>query len=311
MKNKLVVKDNALIDASFNLSLVEQRAMLLGIVHARELNELTPSTAVEISALAYSKQYNVDESTAYKSLVSASKTLKRREFSYRDRYKNQDAITVAGWVNKITYVKSSGLVIVYFSEEVIKMISRLEAQFTHYYLDQVSAFDSKYSIRLYELLIKWMEIGRTERYEISALRSKLGLSETEYKTMSLFKVNVLDKAVEEVNLKSDLTIKYEQFRTGRSITHIQFKLSQKRVINTIPEPQEYTFKLTPSQITLFARKLAYDASFGSNHAEQGETIESFEIRLMELLKDHKKCKSLSSDLIRLGYSEKPKKKSVA
>jgi hypothetical protein len=32
---KLVVKDNALIEASFNLSLVEQRLMLLAIVEAR------------------------------------------------------------------------------------------------------------------------------------------------------------------------------------------------------------------------------------------------------------------------------------
>lgn len=311
MKNKLVVKDNALIEASFNLSLVEQRAMLMGIVQARELGELTPSTPVEIPALAYSKQYNVDESTAYKSLVSASKTLKRREFSYRDRYKDQDAITVAGWVNRITYVKASGLVVVYFSEEVIKMISRLEAQFTQYYLDQVSGFDSKYSIRLYELVMKWMEVGKTERYEINDLRSKLGLSETEYKTMSLFKVNVLDKAVEEVNKKSDLSIKYEQFRTGRSITHIQFKISEKRVIKTIAQPHEYTFKLTPSQIALFARKLAYDGTFGSNYAEEGETAESFEMRLMEVLKDDKKCKAFSEDLIRLGYSEKPKKKAVA
>jgi hypothetical protein len=35
--NKLVVKDNALIDASFNLSLIEQRIMLLAIVGARSL----------------------------------------------------------------------------------------------------------------------------------------------------------------------------------------------------------------------------------------------------------------------------------
>ena len=49
-ENKLIVKDNSLIDASFNLSLVEQRLMLLAIVTAREVNKLTPETAIEISA---------------------------------------------------------------------------------------------------------------------------------------------------------------------------------------------------------------------------------------------------------------------
>ena len=36
MKTELVVKDNALINASYNLDLVEQRLILLAIVEARE-----------------------------------------------------------------------------------------------------------------------------------------------------------------------------------------------------------------------------------------------------------------------------------
>lgn len=307
MKNKLVVKDNALIEASFNLTLVEQRLMLLSIVQARELGELTPSTPVEIPALTYSKQYHVDESTAYKSLIAATKTLKRREFSYQDRYKDHDAITVAGWVNRITYVKAKGLVVVYFSEEVIRMISRLEVQFTQYYLDQVSEFDSKYSIRLYELVMKWENIGKTDKFEISDLRSMLGLKDNEYKTMSLFKVNVLDKATLEVNKKSDLRIRYEQFRTGRSISHVQFKISQSRVVKLIKEPFEYTFKLTAKQVELFARKLAYDTPFGSQYATVGETLENFEIRLLGELKVVDKCRLYSDHLIRLGYAERQKK----
>ncbi|MEK5760596.1 RepB family plasmid replication initiator protein, partial [Acinetobacter variabilis] len=36
MRTELVVKDNALINASYNLDLVEQRLILLAIVEARE-----------------------------------------------------------------------------------------------------------------------------------------------------------------------------------------------------------------------------------------------------------------------------------
>ncbi len=36
MKTELIVKDNALINASYNLDLVEQRLILLAIVEARE-----------------------------------------------------------------------------------------------------------------------------------------------------------------------------------------------------------------------------------------------------------------------------------
>jgi hypothetical protein len=36
MKNGLVVKDNALINASYNLELTEQRLVMLAIINARE-----------------------------------------------------------------------------------------------------------------------------------------------------------------------------------------------------------------------------------------------------------------------------------
>lgn len=42
----------------------------------------------------------------------------------------------------------------FFTPTVIKMISRLEANFTKYLIEEVSDFKSKYSIRLYELITK-------------------------------------------------------------------------------------------------------------------------------------------------------------
>ena len=65
-ETRLVVKDNALIDASFNLSLVEQRLMLLAIVEAREVNKLTPDSPIEVKATSYMEQYKIDERNAYK-----------------------------------------------------------------------------------------------------------------------------------------------------------------------------------------------------------------------------------------------------
>lgn len=226
--NKIVVKDNALIDASFNLSLVEQRIMLLAIVEAREVNNLTPNTAIEVLVSNYVQQFKADSNNIYGALKDAARTLKRREFSYIDRYKGQPAYTTANWVNKVTYVDNSGMVVLYFSEEVISLISRLEEQFTKYHLEQVSSFKSKYSTRLYELIVKWVSTGKTEKYGIEDLRSKLGLGVNEYSTMSNFKINVLDKALGEINKHSDLTVSYEQFKQGRAITAVQFKFEQKQ-----------------------------------------------------------------------------------
>ncbi|MEG0487866.1 MAG: replication initiation protein RepM [Acinetobacter sp.] len=225
--NRLVVKDNALIDASFNLSLVEQRIMLLAIVEAREIENLSPNTAIEISVSSYTQQFKADSNNIYSAIKEAARTLKRREFSYLDRYKGQPAYSTANWVNKITYVDNSGFVVLYLSEEVISLISRLEEQFTKYHLEQVSSFKSKYSTRLYELIIKWLSTGITEKYDIVDLRNKLGLAVNEYSTMSNFKTNVLDKALSEINKHTDITVNYDQFKQGRTIKAVQFKFVHK------------------------------------------------------------------------------------
>jgi plasmid replication initiation protein len=69
-----------------------------------------------------------------------------------------------------------GYIEIFFTPDVIiSMISRLEVEFTKYLLNQVSDFKSKYSIRLYEIIIKWAAKGQTERYKLDDLRDMLGI----------------------------------------------------------------------------------------------------------------------------------------
>ena len=49
-KTDLVVKDNAVIEASYRLTLTEQRLVLAAIVEARESDNLVKGEAVEITA---------------------------------------------------------------------------------------------------------------------------------------------------------------------------------------------------------------------------------------------------------------------
>lgn len=300
--NKLVVKDNALIDASFNLSLIEQRIMLLAIVEARESLELSPETAIEISVNEYINQFKVESNNAYNLIKDAAKTLKRREFSYLDRYKGKDALTTANWVNRITYVDSSGLVVLYLSTEVISLISRLSEQFTKYYLEQVSDFKSKYSIRLYELLIKWLSIGKTEKYNIDILRSKLGLGVTEYSTMSNFKSNVLDKAVNEINKHTNINIDYQQFKRGRIITDIQFKIESKTKSNKKPRKdiQDTFYKMTDSQINMFGNQLSLLPEL-AHLADGNDSYEALASKIKDMLRDPIQQKQFLPYLKNLGF----------
>ena len=289
-ETRLVVKDNALIDASFNLSLVEQRLMLIAIVEAREIQDLTPDTPIEIKASSYREQYNTDSSEAYKQLSEATKQLFNRQFSYIDKYKSDDAITVSRWLNEATYINNKGTVVIYLNRNVISMISRLEANFTKYLLEQVSDFKSQYSIRLYELLIKYKDVGNSKKYTIEEIRSLLGIGVNEYKVLADFKKRVLDLAVKEINDKTDTTIKYEQFKEGRTISHILFKIGKKLAKKKKDSKDQNTVEmftgLSIKQCLMFGDKLSRDIAFQNHYkANVGENIEDYAERIATMLSD--------------------------
>ena len=304
--SRLVVKDNSLIDASFNLSLVEQRLMLLAIVEAREIDKLTPDTPIEVKATAYRDQYNIDESNAYSQLADATKQLFNRQFSYIDRYADTDAVTVSRWLNEATYVNDKGIVVMYLNRNVISMISRLEANFTQYLLEQVSEFKSKYSIRLYELLIKYRDIGNSKKYAIDELRSLLGLENDEYKVTADFKKRVIESAITEINNKSDIQIKYEQFKEGRAITHILFKLSKKKEKKPKSTKDQNTVDmftgLSIKQCLMFGDKLSRDDAFRNHYkANVGENTEDYAERIATMLSDAFYVNEWKEYLLNVGY----------
>ena len=107
MKNGLVVKDNALINASYNLELTEQRLIMLAIINARELGQgITADSKLEIHASDYAKLFNVSTDASYKALKEAVNNLFNRQFSYTAEYKKTGKVGVvrSRWVSRIFYV---------------------------------------------------------------------------------------------------------------------------------------------------------------------------------------------------------------
>ena len=81
----LIVKDNALMNASYNLDLVEQRLILLVIVEARESGKgINANDPLTVHAESYINQFGVHRTTAYQALKDACKDLFARQFSYQE-----------------------------------------------------------------------------------------------------------------------------------------------------------------------------------------------------------------------------------
>jgi plasmid replication initiation protein len=280
--SKLVVKDNVLIDASYNLDMVEQRLILLAIVEARETGKgISHDTLLQVHASSYINQFHVEKHTAYKVLREAAKTIFSRYVTYHDinSETGKERTFHVRWVDKIGYEQDSGLVFLRFSQDVVPLITRLEANFTSYEIQQISSLTSAYAIRLYEVLIKWRSTSKTPMMMLSDLRGKLGVENNEYEMMSDFKKRVLDIAIDQINEHTDITVNYEQHKAGRVITGFTFSLKQKK------QPKDVTPKAKPkpksSKSTDYSEidALLKNNEWVSQHAQTGESWEDARARL--------------------------------
>ena len=308
---ELVVKDNALIQASYTLDLVEQRLMLLAIMEARETGKgIAPDSLLQIHAHSYAEHFNVNKETAYTVMKDASKGLFDRYVTYHDKNPKtgKDRSFHCRWVDKIGYEKDTGIVYLRFTHDVVPLITRLEQQFTSYDIEQISSLNSGYAIRLYELLIQWRSVGKTPMFDLQQFRQQLGVEEIKYSRMSDFKKYVLDFAVQQINEHTDITVKYDQHKQGRIITGFTFnfkvKAKAKKAIESKRDsdtPDMLTaIKMTDKQRGAFSSKLSQMSEL-SSYAKQGEDYKQFAERIETELLDKKKQIFYIPYLEKLGF----------
>ena len=250
--SKLVVKDNALMNASYNLDLVEQRLILLAIIEARESGKgINANDPLTVHAESYINQFNVARQTAYQALKDACDDLFARQFSYQEINERGNTENVRSrWVSEIRYVDAEATVKLIFAPIVIPLITRLEKRFTQYEMKQIAELSTGYAIRLYELLICWRTTGKTPVIELSEFRQKMGVLDSEYQRMYDFKKYVLEPSIKQINEHTDIIATYEQHKKGRLITGFSFKFkAKKQNSDKTPKNSDSSLRIEkPSQI---------------------------------------------------------------
>ncbi len=242
----LVVKDNALMNASYNLNLVEQRLILLAILEARRTNKgINANDPLTIRASDYIEQFDVHRVTAYQALKDACNVLFSRYFSYQEVSKGKTKHIKSRWVSRIAYVDDLAQVELIFAPDVVPLITELESRFSQYAIEQVSNLSSAYAVRLYELLITWRKSCTVPEIELNDFRRRLGVADSEYTRTESFKRRVLDLAITQINEHTDITVSYDQHKQGRIITGFSFtfkfkktKRSEKQKALANPEPSD-------------------------------------------------------------------------
>lgn len=225
---QLVVKSNRLIEASYRLSLNEQRVILLAISRVRRDRPLQADDMFEVHASDLVQFFGVDPKTAYGELMDVAKTLFHRHVTLDNPFPDDPRIKtlLTRWISSIAYLPEYGCIQLRFAQDVLPFLSVLEVQFTRYTLEAVGKMTSVYAVRMYELLVQWGDVGKRE-ISIDWLKKQFQI-EDKYEAIKDFKARIIEPGIMQINAYTDLHVSYTQRKTGRSITHLTFSFEPKK-----------------------------------------------------------------------------------
>ena len=232
VQNNIVVKDNNLVNASYELTLNEQRLMLGCISLIDSRHQIDTQRLYKIQVKDIGDLCGVVNTTHfYKDMVGAAKRLLKRTIKIGD--KQSGVYGEAVWITRYVVDDRNRTIEVNFNEDVIPYLTSLQNKFTKYKLRDVAKFKSVYSIRIYEQLAQWKRVGYVE-LEIEKLRHILCVQD-KYKLFSDLRKKVIEVAVREITEYSNLDVSYGYRKEGRVIVAIQFRFETKKTPEKLPE----------------------------------------------------------------------------
>lgn len=232
MSKELIVKHNKLIEANYKLTLQEQKLIL---TLAREITkEDNNFKKCVFTVEQLSEILDLEKKGYYSELKEITKSLISRVI----QIKEPDGLLQVSWLNSAKYYDNKGIVELSFSNDLKPYLLQLGEHFTKLEFSQIVALNSIYAIRIYELCKQYEKI-KERMIELEELKRILGIEkEKAYKLYGNIKLKILSVAEKEINEKTDISIKFEELKTGRKVTAVKFLISSKEKQNNIEKEKE-------------------------------------------------------------------------
>ena len=218
-KKELVVKSNQVVEASYRLSVTEQRVLLSAIAKIPKQVEVSEDVIYTVNVQDLNK-IGIHEKASYRELKLAVDRLYERSINFID-----GSTSKIRWVQRIDFNDSKSEIAIRFSKDILPYISNVKENFTQYLLSDVATMRSAYSFRLYELLAQYKKISK-RLIAIDELRIMLDVGKR-YKTTGNLIAWVIQPSIDEINEVTNLTVTVEPKKTGRKYTHLEFIIKVK------------------------------------------------------------------------------------
>jgi plasmid replication initiation protein len=325
-KDISISKSNTLIEAGFDLTLAEHDLMTLAINKLHK--QATGNHEVFITAQEFAVANKISESHAYQQLKATADKLMERHLKFplyidldKKQNKEPNAVCVVppkhgryetvptkhNWLQSVGYMESNGFIYLLFTDPIRFLIDKTGDAYTTYNFTNTIEMTTFGGKRLYEMVCKWKDLGKTKLMYIDEWKEFFGVVD-KYPRTAEFKRWVLLPAIAEVNSQGDFRISLKQEKVGRSITHFQIlikklkteKTKEKTNPSRDPNTADLFTKMTDAQRHLFAKKMSEMPEM-SSYSQGTESYQQFAVRIAEMLLQPEKFREFYPLLTKLGY----------
>ena len=219
-KNEIVKKPDELIKmrGTFTESELKLSTYLIAILEHKKY-------VYKISIRNYLEKFDKNIGD-FEKLYYTALGLTRKQFKIIDRINKRFAIY--NFFSRATY--ENGILTIKFDDELHNYLMLIKDNYLKYNIKYIMILNSKYSIRLYEILKNKFE--KTKKFQktiklnlsVDEIRELLAIP-TSYK-YNMFKKRILEKAKEELQNKTDIMFEYKEIRQGKKIVEIEFTIKQ-------------------------------------------------------------------------------------
>jgi plasmid replication initiation protein len=235
----MVVKGNALVHASYVMTRQEKMMMWWAIWAYQK--EGTPRLTIRCQDIC--EFLGIEHGQMYAQVWATARGLRQRELLLFKP--EQGRVGACGFLSYAEYGdRRSGEVDIEITSQVVpyveKFIADMKLGFTRYEMGVIASLRTFHGLRLYEIA-KALNFGEGKRngwdLTVEELRMRFGallvdktgkVVNDEYPEWKRFKEKVLDKAITEVNERSDLKVDYTVKKSGRNVTGVVLRVAANR-----------------------------------------------------------------------------------
>jgi len=216
-----VTKSNALVEGHYRLTLIQQKIVLTMASLVQPEDEDFKWYRLNIGHFAEILGGNNHD---YREMVESVHHLMEKVVTI---YIDGNEFLKTHWIQSSKGLITGGSYVdVSFEPKLKPFFLHLKEQFTTYKLKNVMQLKSSYSIRIYELMKQYQNLGR-RTITIENLRNMLGITPKEYRLYGHFKNKVILVAHREINEKTDILFEFKEIKLSRKVNELEFTITKK------------------------------------------------------------------------------------